>query len=382
MSAMNKFSLLKTINLTFSLPLKYIFLAKLLADLKFYGMKYFFILLLCIPGILPPVLAQRTSLNQRADVSDLFEKLNLSVVTIQTTEFKVKDAQLRSAESIGSGVLIDEKGWVMTAAHVVESANQITVKLEDNQAFKADIIKSVPGADVALLKLQNPPGNLLERVAKIGDTKSLKIGQQIMVIGAPFGLEHSLSIGYVSGRMQRNRVLNGEAIDFIQTDAAINHGNSGGPMFNMNGEVIGIVSFILSEGGGFDGIGFGVDINSAKKVLLENNTFWTGFDGIFLSEGLAGILNVPQSSGLLVQRVTKDSFAESLGIRGGFFQAEILGQKLWLGGDIILSIQGTSCETPHNLNDIRSQINRLQKGQAVKMKILRQGKILELETSM
>lgn len=339
-------------------------------------MKYFLIALAFILNIVQPVQAQM------GDLTGLFENLNRSVVTIQTTEFKVKDDQLRSAQGIGSGVLIDEKGWIMTAAHVVEYANQIAVKLEDDRVYKADVVKSVPGADVALLKLQKPPANLRERVAKIGDTKGLQIGQQILVIGAPFGLEHSLSVGYVSGRMQRDMVLNGEAVGFIQTDAAINHGNSGGPMFNMDGEVIGIVSFILSEGGGFDGIGFGVDINSAKQVLLENNTFWTGFDGVFLSGPIAEVLNVPQPSGLLVQRVTSDSFAESMGLRGGFFQAEILGQKLWLGGDIILSIQETSCATPHNLDDIRKQINQLKKGQPVKMKILRKGKIIELETSM
>ncbi|MEO1655382.1 MAG: trypsin-like peptidase domain-containing protein, partial [Bacteroidota bacterium] len=305
-----------------------------------------------------------------------------SVVTIQTTEFKVENAQVSPSRGLGSGVLIDPNGLIMTAAHVVESANEIVVKLEDERVFEAEIVKIVPRADVALLKMKDPPQDLAPRVAQIGNTDKLEIGQQILVIGAPFGLEHSLSVGYVSGRMKRNRLLNGEAIGFIQTDAAINQGNSGGPMFNKEGEVIGIVSFILSRGGGFDGIGFGVDINSAKKVLFENNSFWTGFDGVFLDGPLAAVLNIPQASGILVQRVTSNSFADALGLKGGFFQAELLGQKLWLGGDIILSIQGTDCDMPHNLEDIRAQIRNLKEGSEVYMQVLRQGQVIQLKSSL
>lgn len=320
---------------------------------------------------------------QMTDLTKLFKQLNQSVVTIQTTEFKVQDAQISPSRGLGSGVLIDPEGLIMTAAHVVESANEIVVKFEDELVFKAEILKIVPRADVALLKIKEAPVDVLApRVAQIGSTDSLHIGQQILVIGAPFGLEHSLSVGYVSGRMKRNRLLNGEAIGFIQTDAAINQGNSGGPMFNQKGEVIGIVSFILSRGGGFDGIGFGVDINSAKKVLFEDNSFWTGFDGLFLDGLLADVLNIPQESGILVQRVTSNSFADALGLKGGYFQAELLGQKLWLGGDIILSIQGTDCNMPHNLDDIRQQIRSLNKGSDIYMQILRKGKVIELKSSL
>lgn len=339
-------------------------------------MRLFFLFVLVFIGFSDTLPAQENNL------IGLFKELNPSVVTIQTTEFKVKDAQIQPSQGIGSGVIIEESGLIITAAHVVESANEILVKLEDERSYQADIVKIVSSADVALLKLKSPPADLARRVAKIGDTRDLQIGQDILVIGAPFGLEHSLSQGIVSGRMKRQMVLNGEAVGFIQTDAAINQGNSGGPMFNPKGELIGIVSFILSRGGGFDGIGFAVDINSAKKVLLENNSFWTGFDGVFLNRALAELLNVPQSSGLLVQRVTSNTLAESMGLRGGFFQAELLGQKLWLGGDIILSIQGSDCRTPQHLPDIREQILGLQKGEAVTMTVLRKGQVVELKANM
>jgi len=293
------------------------------------------------------------------DLAPLFEKLDPSVVTIQTIEVKISDGNATPSNALGSGVIIDKSGLVLTAAHVVETANAIGVKLENDRIVEAEIIKTIPTADVALLKLKQVPPNL--KVATLGNSNDLKVGNQVITIGSPFGVEHSLSVGYVSGKMKRGILAGGEMVGYIQTDAAINQGNSGGPMFNLKGEVMGIVSFILSEGGGFDGIGFAIDINTTKKVLLENKDhFWTGFDGIFLGDDLSKILNVPQTNGVLIQRVTSDSFADQLGLSGGFFQAEILGQKLWLGGDIILSMQGTSCANPHNLDNIKHAIEHLK----------------------
>ena len=173
-------------------------------------------------------------------------------------------------------------------------------------------------------------------------------------------------------------ISNGGMAGFIQTDASINQGNSGGPMFNMKGELIGIVSFILTNSGGFEGLGFAVDINTAKKVLFDVNSFWTGFDGLFLNEGLAGVFNTPQASGVLIQRVTPDSFADKIGLKPGVIQAEILGQKMWLGGDIILSIQGLSCNAPHDLGNIKKQIENLKVGDQMVIEVLRRGKVLTL----
>jgi serine protease Do len=181
--------------------------------------------------------------------------------------------------------------------------------------------------------------------------------------------------------MDKNMISNGEMASFIQTDASINQGNSGGPMFNLKGEVIGIVSFILSNSGGFEGLGFAVDIDTAKKILFDVNSFWTGFDGIFLSDGLAGVFNTPQKSGVLVQRVTPNSFADKIGLVPGVFQAEILGQNIWLGGDIILSIQGLSCNAPHDLGNIKKQIESLKVGDQVLIEVLRKGKVLTLEAN-
>ena len=319
-----------------------------------------------------------TSVNAQ-DLSILFEQLDTSVVTIEVVEYKVKDNQVTTSGGLGSGVIIDKKGFILTAAHVVESANEISVKLQNGIKILADVISSSTAADVALLKLRIVPPNL--KPATIGNSSDSKIGEQILLIGAPRGLEHSLSVGHISRKMDKNMISNGEMASFIQTDASINQGNSGGPMFNLKGEVIGIVSFILSNSGGFEGLGFAVDIDTAKKILFDVNSFWTGFDGIFLSDGLAGIFNTPQKSGVLVQRVTPNSFADKIGLKPGVFQAEILGQNIWLGGDIILSIQGLSCSEPHDLGNIKKQIESLKIGDKVLIEVLRKGKILTLEAN-
>lgn len=311
------------------------------------------------------------------DLSVLYEKLSRSVATIQTVEYQMGDTGPRQSRGLGSGVVIGPEGLMLTAAHVVESANAILVKFADGQMTEADILASAPAADLALLKLRQLPSNLT--VAKIGDSEAARIGSQIMIIGAPLGLEYSLSVGHISGKKPGDLLLHGEQAMLIQTDAAINQGNSGGPMFNLQGELIGIVSFIISQSGGSQGIGFAVAIHSAQKILLEKSAFWTGFEGAFLTKELAGIFNVPNSQpGVLVQRVAAGSFAEKAGLEGGFFQSEILGQKFWLGGDIILSIQGISCDSPHNFDDIKSQLDNLMPGQPLLIEVLRRGKVLLL----
>ncbi len=313
------------------------------------------------------------------DLSELYKESVKSVVTLYTVEYKYSSGSISPSESLGSGVIIDsEKGLIMTAAHVIETANVIKVKLNNGNTYDAEIIRSVPSADIALIRItESVPG--LVSAGIHAPYKQVKTGHQVYIIGAPLGIEKSLSSGYISGFMQRNTLSNGNMARYIQTDAAINQGNSGGPMFNMNGEVIGIVSFILSQSGGFDGIGYVVDIRTARELLLDDDShFWSGFDGYFLDQNLSAVLNVPQSAGLLVQRVSKQSFAEKMGLRGGFFQSEILDNKLWLGGDIILEILGSSCDSPHSLNSIKKEIQSLKSGESIYVKVLRQGKILEL----
>lgn len=308
--------------------------------------------------------------------SKLYDNAVKSVVTIQTDDYEIRNGNITKTGGIGSGTLIDTIGHVLTASHVVHTANSITVKFQNGKEVKAQIVSSIPSMDVALLKLEYIPKDIVP--AKVGNSADAKIGEQIFIIGAPLGFEYSFSTGHISGKVNKSILARGQLIEFIQTDAAINKGNSGGPMFNDKGEVIGIVSFIISQSGGFEGIGFAVAITPAKKMLFETSSLWTGFEGYFLDERLASILNTPQESGLLVQRVTDNSIASKMGIKGGYLKFNYLGDEILLGGDIILSVLGTSCDSPHNFNSIKAQVNNLQKGQTVNMKILRKGKVMDL----
>ncbi len=311
------------------------------------------------------------------NLSKLYENLNPSVVVIHTIEKQFKEGNQIYNEFLGSGFLISQDGLIMTAAHVVQDADAIMVSFPNGQEIEAEVVSSIPSTDVALIRVK---GVILHPiVAPLGNSDSIKIGEPVFIIGSPLGLEHSLSAGHLSGRIKRVQVGGGlgEA-EFLQTDAAINHGNSGGPMFNDRGKVVGIVSYILSEGGGFDGIGFTASINVAKEMLLNTPLLWTGFDGIFLDEDLSALLNVPQKGGVLIQHVVSNSIVSKMGLRGGTTKISLKGRNLWIGGDIILDIQGQTCAGPHDFSTIRTTVDQLKAGDSFIMHILRAGNILEL----
>jgi len=166
--------------------------------------------------------------------------------------------------------------------------------------------------------------------------------------------------------------------EFFQTTATINTGNSGGPMFNMAGEVIGIVSHNISKSGGSEGLGFVVTINTAKKLLLEKASFWTGIDGTMLTGELAAIFNVPDPPAFLVKTVAKGSSAWDMGLLGGETLATINGQQIAVGGDIILSVDGVPIGPAGNVDRIRNDLSAKPAGSPFSMKVLRAGKIVEL----
>lgn len=307
------------------------------------------------------------------DFSDLYEKLSPSVVTIHTSSSNSEKKV--TVSGLGSGVVIGPDR-IITAAHVVHTAKSIQVKFKDGYTSEAEIISSITSSDVALLRLINPPDNIV--VAKTTDSSKVRIGEPVFVIGAPFGIEHTLSVGHLSGRVDRGLMAGGEEVTFLQTDSAINQGNSGGPMFNRDGKVIGIVSFILSKGGGFDGIGFAVSINGAEKSLMQASDFWAGFDGILLNTEFAAALNVPEGAGMLVQHVVTGSPAEKAGLRGGVVTATIAGTTVSLGGDVVLSIAGIICDEPHSFAEIKEQVASLPEGEGFILSVLRAGKIVNL----
>ena len=306
---------------------------------------------------------------------ELYEQVVPTVVTIFTSQQVFTKVGEEAQRGMGSGVLISSDGHVLTAAHVVDGSDVIVVKVHDGSMHEAELLFSEASADIALLLLKAPAPDLPH--AALGDSDLLAVGQAVYVIGAPYGLENSYSLGNISGFREFNRLYDGTILaEFIQTDAAINSGNSGGPMFNSKGEVIGISSRILTESGGLQGLGFVVTINTAKQLLALEERAWTGLDSIFLDrDRLASFLNLDYEGGLLVQRVARGSPADKAGIRGGTIPAEIAGRELLLGGDLILEMGGQ--EACHAACLVQSA-SQIRQHDHIRVKLLRGGKLMEV----
>ena len=314
------------------------------------------------------------------ELTDVYRQVKSSVVVIET-EGKALDADygvgLVDVGALGSGVLVSADGKVMTAAHVVQTADRISVTFMSGEKIRARVLASEPAADLALLQLERRPS--VDHVAALADSDTTEVGEQVFVVGAPMGMSHTLTVGHISARRRDDETFSSMLpTELFQTDAAINQGNSGGPMFNMQGEVCGIVSYIISQGGGFEGLGFVITSNMARRLLLDEPSMWSGMQGLLLADELARILNVPQSRGMLVQAVAERSLAEHIGLRGGAILAEIVGNKIVLGGDIILDVMGISLDEEDGAHRIRERVNALKDGDEVAVKVLRGGEVIEL----
>jgi len=266
-------------------------------------------------------------------LSELFLEVDPAVVEIATIQQVVADqgpARRVSSGSLGSGFLISADGQIMTAAHVVQVADQLSVRFVTGDVVTARVVASDPSADVALIKVETVPAGITP--ATLGDSDAVKIGDKVFVIGAPFGIAHSLTVGYISGRRTPDQLFGGfEKVELLQTDAAINEGNSGGPMFNMRGE-----------------------------------------------GPLTRALNIPQKAGLLVESVAAGSPASALGLQPGKLKAQIAGQSLTLGGDIILAVNGILIGSPDFSRRIGDSVRALTGDDRLVLRVLRDGDIIEL----
>jgi serine protease Do len=319
-------------------------------------------------------------------LSQVFKRVGGAVVVVRTSERAATRkplAQPVNVAGIGSGVLVSADGKVVTAAHVVQTADAVAVEFPGEILVRARVVASDPAADVALLQLEHVPAGAT--VARLADSDRTEVGDQVFVVGAPLGISHTLTVGHLSARRKLNATFGGvTTTELFQTDAAINQGNSGGPMFDMNGEVIGIVSHIVSRSGGSDGLGFVVTSNTARRLLIDEPSVWSGLDGYLLTGDLARAFNVPTSgAALLVQRVAAGSPAEQLGLRGGSLAVSIGEEKILLGGDVILAVEGIGLGTPHAYENIRRRLIEARTGDgSIRVTVLRAGEQTELSVTI
>ena len=256
--------------------------------------------------------------------------------------------------SLGSGFIISQDGYILTNDHVVDGADEIKVKLSDGREFTGEIRGLDPKLDLALIKID--AGEDLP-VARLGDSEEIKVGEWVMAIGNPFGLEQTVTVGIVSAK---GRVIGaGPYDDFIQTDASINPGNSGGPLFNMQGEVIGINTAIVAQG---QGIGFAIPVNMAKQIIPQLRDEgrvtrgWLGVTVQALNKELAESFDLDTTHGALVNEVIEDSPADKAGLKRG---------------DIIVEYDGKQVD---ELNDLPRLVAATPVDETVKVKVFRDGK--------
>src|SRR5271156_4535574 len=287
-------------------------------------------------------------------------------------------------EGAGSGFVIDPRGYILTNYHVIQEAQSIEVVLGDQTRYPAKVIGADQRNDVALIKI-DPKGKSLVYLT-LGDSATLQVGQKVLAIGTPFGFQSTLTTGVVSALGRTVQTSQTTFIDeAIQTDAAINRGNSGGPLINTHGEVIGINSAIYTPSGTTAGIGFAIPINTAKNIahdLMTDGRVHTAFLGVeTLPVGgyLAGALDLPVQEGLLVETVTPNGPAAKAGIRGGDRSAQAGMRRIYIGGDIIVGINDQKIA---NQFDVNILLNHKRPGDTVTIAVYRGGKKIDVPVTL
>jgi Do/DeqQ family serine protease len=333
----------------------------------------------------PLALAQSNPSREMPSLAPMIEEVSPAVVSIAVTsdvevrgtsgqdellrrffDFDLPPEGHRQVEGAGSGVIVDaEHGYILTNHHVIESAEKITVTLLDNRSLHATVLGSDEGSDIAVIKVD--PGRL--KALPLGDSDKLRVGDYVVALGNPFGFGHTVTSGIVSalGRSGLNR----EAYeDFIQTDASINPGNSGGALVNLNGELVGINSAIISRSGGNVGIGFAIPVNQARAImdqLIEYGAVSRGLLGVNISDispETAEIYGLPDNSGALVARVSEGSAAEAAGIQIN---------------DVIISVNGMRLR---DSGALRNAIGLMRPGERVTVGLIRDGKQMSVTAAL
>jgi serine protease Do len=319
------------------------------------------------------------SLGEGETLGDAYSRVSTSVVVIRSRGKEVTEEGTVRFTETGSGVLISPDGKVATAAHVVQTMENITVEFLGEEPVPARVIASEQWADISILQVSVVPRDAT--VAKLADSDPVRVGDPVFIVGAPYGLSYSLSEGIISARWPANTVTKDFPLaEFFQTDAVINTGNSGGPMFSRAGELIGIVSHNITKSGGSEGLGFVVTANTVKSLLVERKRGWFGVDLMLVSGAMAQALNVPQSGGFLVKQVVKDSVGGRLGLKGGDRIGIVEGQHIVVGGDILLSVQGITFASADDRAKVLKALETLQVGQDLRVTVFRGDKIVELTT--
>jgi S1-C subfamily serine protease len=330
------------------------------------------------PAIEPIAIADPTVATDEQNNIEIYHAVSPGVVNITNRGYQENFWGVFPSEGSGSGSIIDEKGDILTNYHVIQGASQLEVQVE-NDKFPATLVGSDRDNDLAIIRIEAPKSYRLTPV-RLGSSQGLQVGQKVLAIGNPFGLQRTLTTGIISGleRPLRDaaarRTINGA----IQTDAAINPGNSGGPLLNSKGELIGINTAIqASSGGGSIGIGFAVPVDVAKRIIPEIiskgyvSRPWLGVSTLPLNKRIARAFDLPAEEGIIVGDVYRGSGAAAAGLKGAVVRDSIYGASLQQLGDVILTVGGRKVS---NTDDLQNALQDKKPGETVDLEVLRQGR--------
>jgi putative serine protease PepD len=315
----------------------------------------------------------------------VYEKVGDGVVNVTSTAVQM-DFFFNAfpTQGSGSGSIIDTKGDILTNHHVVANAQKLEVTLADGSKWPAKLIGSDPDSDLAVIKIDAPKEKL--KVIPMGDSKNLRIGQKVLAIGNPFGLQRTLTTGIISSLGRTIRSESGTMMeDIIQTDAAINPGNSGGPLLSSEAEIIGINSAIISPSGGSVGIGFAIPVNTAKRVIPEllakgYVTYpWIGATIQTLIPEIANFLKIKVDRGAMIAAVEKEGPADKAGMKGGNQRVQVGNMIVIVGGDIVVKADQHDVKTS---DELVRYIREKKPGDMILLHVFRKGKFEDVKVTL
>ena len=340
-------------------------------------------------GVLPvrPIAdASRFTESEQQNIG-VYDKCAESVVNISTKIAGINWFLEPTVEDggTGSGSIIDKRGYIVTNVHVIQNASEIYVSLSDGTQYEAEIVGQDSESDLAVIKFTPPAGTVLKTIS-FGDSSKLKVGQKVIAIGNPFGLDRTMTTGIVSGLARPVRNSNNRIIrNMIQTDAAINPGNSGGPLLDTAGRMVGINTMIVSSSGSSAGVGFAIPAETAVRVVSDLIRYGRVNRGVVqmsivqLNRTIVQYAGLDVSAGVLVSEVTKNGNADKAGIRGGTQRANYGRSIIFLGGDIVTKIDDIAVAS---LADYFSALEDKRPGDTVSMTIRRKGKDLTINVTL
>ncbi len=334
-----------------------------------------------LAGPAPAGISDPSAVSDEQNNIEVYKAISPGVAFINTTSY-TQDwwGDVQEGKGNGSGSVIDTEGHILTNFHVVEGAQKVTVNFGGDKVYPAKIVGLDPDTDLAVIKIESPPQNL--SVVPLGDSDALTVGQKVLAIGNPFGLDRTLTTGVISGLQRPIRARNNQPIDAaIQTDASINPGNSGGPLLDKYGKMIGINSQILSPAGGSVGVGFAVPVNTAKRVVPQLIQYGSvrrpklGLDGVGIESLTERGIALPLKKGLLLYSVQAGGAAAAAGMRG---LSRDEGGRVVLG-DVITAIDG---QPIGDLDDLYRYLDKKQIGETVDVTIVRNGADVKLPVKL